>query len=140
LHDGGVNVNIYKNNSVICDSRAKYTMGGGHGGPDNIDGGHAAVSAPAPGAKRITRRDGGPHSTSDGKAHINVMTTCSNLGPIKKGDAVHIDANYDFNKFEGMKSKAGAYTEIMGIAIMYAAANPPEMSAAASPVPAVPAL
>jgi hypothetical protein len=115
-------------------------MGGGHKGPDNVDGVNATVSAPAPGAKGIARRDGGPHKTSDGKPHINIMTTCSNLGPIKKGDAVYIDANYDFNKFEGMKSKAGAYTEIMGIAIMYAAANPPEMSAAASPAPGAPAL
>jgi hypothetical protein len=86
--------------------------------------------AHASAAKGVVRRDGGPHGTSDGKPHINVMTTCSNLGPIKKGDTVFIDANYDFNKFEGMKSKAGAFTEIMGIAIMYAAANPPEMSAA----------
>jgi hypothetical protein len=33
-----------------------------------------------------------------------------------RGDRVHIEANYEFSKFPGLKA-----TEIMGIAIMYAA-------------------
>jgi hypothetical protein len=56
-----------------------------------------------------------------GDNHIKKMSTCSSLGPLKKGDRIYIDANYDFGKFEGMKSKAGAYTEVMGIAILYIA-------------------
>jgi len=98
LHDGGVNVNVYQNNKVICDSRASYTQ---------------------PGHKM--KRDG-PHG-NDGMAHIKQMTTCSALGPLKKGDKIFIDANYDFTKYAGMKSKQGAYTEVMGIAILYAAVN-----------------
>lgn len=47
------------------------------------------------------------------------------MGRIAKGDKVRIDASYDFKQHEGMKSKAGAYTEVMGIAILYAAADPP---------------
>ncbi|KAF2397653.1 hypothetical protein EJ06DRAFT_130049 [Trichodelitschia bisporula] len=101
LHDGGVNVNVYQNNKVICDSRATYTE-------------------PAHGHK--VKRDG-PHDMNDGMAHIKQMSTCSELGPLKKGDKIFIDANYDFAKFAGMKSKAGAYTEVMGIAILYAAVN-----------------
>lgn len=71
------------------------------------------------GMKGMVRRDGGPHKA--GEAHIKQMGTCSALGPIKKGDTVYIDANYDFGKYAGMKSKAGAYTEVMGIAILYIA-------------------
>jgi len=104
LHDGGTNVNIYHNNQVMCNSKAQYDEPQMKGM-----------------AKGMTRRDGGPHGANDNMAHIKQMGTCSALGPIKKGDTIFIDANYDFNKFQGMKSKAGAYTEVMGIAILYVA-------------------
>jgi hypothetical protein len=73
-------------------------------------------------------RSNNPHASSNDKAHVKKISTYSNLGPVKKGDAIHIDANYDFNKHEGSKSKVGAYTEVMGIAIIYGVANPSEMS------------
>ena len=109
MHDGGVIVNIYQNKKVICKSNAEYGMGGGHA--------HGRRAKDV-----LTRRDG--PASADGKAHIRLMTTCSSMGPIKKGDQIFIDAVYDFQKHEGMKSKAGAYTEVMGIAILYAAAEP----------------
>lgn len=40
---------------------------------------------------------------------FRILTLC-------RGDKVHIEANYEFSKFPGLKA-----TEIMGIAIMYAA-------------------
>jgi hypothetical protein len=40
------------------------------------------------------------------------------MGKISKGDKVHIEANYDFTKREGMKSKSGSFNSVMGIAIM----------------------
>jgi hypothetical protein len=49
------------------------------------------------------------------------MSTCSALGPVKKGDTIFIDANYDFNKFMGMKKNTGGYSDVMGIAILYLA-------------------
>ena len=72
------------------------------------------------------RRDG-PHAASDGKPHIRDMSTCTMMGKIKKGDKVHIEANYDYDQFPGMKA-----TEIMGIAIMYAAMDIPPPPPAAS--------
>lgn len=128
LHDGGTNVNIYLNNNVMCNSKAEYEGGMGDMGA------MAPAAAPAKakatpakaggmegmaGMKGVVRRDGGPHKS--GEAHIKQMGTCSALGPLKKGDTIFIDANYDFGKFAGMKSKAGAYTEVMGIAILYIA-------------------
>jgi len=60
----------------------------------------------------------------DGAEHIAKMGTCSAMGPIKKGDTVHIDANYNFALHKGMKTKTGAMTEVMGIAILYLAVQP----------------
>lgn len=91
------------------------------------DMGGAAAPAAAPaqgmegmaGMKGMVRRDGGPHKA--GEVHIKQMGTCSALGPLKKGDTVFIDANYDFQKFAGMKSNKGSYSDVMGIAILYIA-------------------
>jgi len=77
------------------------------------------------------RRDGGPHGASDGGVHIRSMSTCSMLGGIKKGDKIHIEANYDYTKFPGLKS-----TEIMGIAILYAAMDMPSPAEAVVATPA----
>jgi hypothetical protein len=106
LHDGGVVLNVYKNNDVICASKAKYGMGGGH---------HH-------GRRSLSKRQGtGP--SADGKSHIAEMTTCSLMGAVSRSDSIWIDAQYDFNTHAGMTSPSGAYTEVMGIAIMYLAAD-----------------
>jgi hypothetical protein len=105
----------------MCNSKAEYEGGMGDMGA------MAPAAAPAKagemkdmaGMKGMVRRDGGPHKA--GEVHIKQMSTCSALGPLKKGDTIFIDANYDFGKFAGMKSKAGSYTEVMGIAILYIA-------------------
>jgi hypothetical protein len=70
-----------------------------------------------------TKRDG-PHNANDGMAHIKQMSTCSAMGPIKKNDTIHIDANYDFDKYMGMKTNSGGYSDVMGIAILYMAVVP----------------
>lgn len=114
LHDGGVHLNVYVNDKVICKSTPTYTVGGAHG--------HGRRSTLHSG---LDRRDGpGGPAAADGKPHIGQMTTCSMMGRLKKGDRVKIDAAYDFNKYAGAKSPSGSYTEVMGIAIMYAAADP----------------
>ncbi|TLD18682.1 hypothetical protein E2P81_ATG11592 [Venturia nashicola] len=109
LHDGGTHLDILINDKTICKSDAEYTT--------QSDGSPMSM-----GRRSLGRRDG-PHGaggaapgTTDGKAHIREMSTCSMMGKINKGDKVHIEANYEFSKFPGMKA-----TEIMGIAIMYAA-------------------
>jgi hypothetical protein len=73
----------------------------------------------------VVKRDG--PVAADGKSHIAEMSTCSNLGMINRGDKLWIEANYDFNKHAGMKSN-NRYAAVMGIAIMYAAAEPKSLS------------
>jgi hypothetical protein len=132
-----VNVDVLLNNKPICDSRASYSTEGGeksHAHPSSAA--PVAVSTPMgtthghgrydTGTKMV-KRDG-PHG-NDGLAHISSMTTCAMMGGIKKGDEIQIKANYDFNKFQGMKSPEGKYTGVMGIAVMYAAADNPAAAA-----------
>jgi hypothetical protein len=70
----------------------------------------------------IEKRQGnGP--AADGKEHIQKMSTCSLMGPVSPTDQIWIDAEYDFNKHKGFQSPSGAFTEVMGIAIMYLAEN-----------------
>jgi len=109
LHDGGVVLNVYKNQEKICISTAKYGMGGGHGhGRRGIGG--------------LEKRQGnGP--SSDGKSHIQEMSTCRDMGRVKSSDQIWIDAEYDYQKHAGMTSKTGKNTEVMGIAIMYLASD-----------------
>jgi hypothetical protein len=113
----------------MCNSKAEYEGGMGDMGAMAAPAA-AAAAAPAKaggmdgmdgmaGMKGMVRRDGGPHKA--GEVHIKQMSTCSALGPLKKGDTIFIDANYDFQKFAGMKSTKGAYTDVMGIAILYIA-------------------
>jgi len=112
LHDGGTNLKIYKNNQVVCDSIADYAMGGGHShGRRMIQGRH-----------RMEKRQGASPS-ADGKEHIQKMSTCSMMGAVAPTDQIWIDAQYDFSKHKGFQSPSGAYTEVMGIAIMYLAAD-----------------
>ncbi|KAF1813274.1 hypothetical protein P152DRAFT_481382 [Eremomyces bilateralis CBS 781.70] len=97
LHDGGVNVNVYLNDKVICDSQATYsttTMGG------------------------MAMSDG-----HDGDAHIATMSGCTNIGPVKQGDKLRIEANYDLDKHAPMHNHgdSGGLAAVMGIAIMYIA-------------------
>jgi hypothetical protein len=107
LHDGGTLLNVLQNDKVICASKPTYKIGG-HSHKRRSTG--------------LTKRDG---PSNDGKLHISTMSTCTNMGRMSKGDKIGIKAYYDFNQHEGMKSgpKSGAYSPIMGIAILYAAAD-----------------
>jgi hypothetical protein len=103
-------LNVYQNNKVICASKARYGAGSSHT--------HKRRSAThSERSGRFSRRDGA-------EMHIQEMSVCSNMGPIKKGDVIKIDAQYDFGKYQGMKGPNGKYTAIMGIAIMYSSADP----------------
>jgi hypothetical protein len=108
LHDGGTVLNVLQNDNNICASKANYAIGG-HS--------HKKRST----THSLIRRDGPAGDRGDGKLHIDVMTTCTNMGRIKVGDRIQIKANYDYTKHDPMKTKGGGNAAIMGIAIMYAA-------------------
>jgi hypothetical protein len=106
LHDGGTQLDVLRNAKVICASKPTYKVGG-HSHKRRSTG--------------LARRDG---PSTDGKLHISTMSTCTNMGRMSKGDKISIKAYYDFNKHAGMKIGTSAkYAPVMGIAIMYAAAD-----------------
>lgn len=107
MHDGGTQLDVLKNSNVICASKPTYKIGG-HSHKKRSTG--------------LSRRDG---PSTDDKLHISTMTTCTNMGRMSKGDKISIKAYYDFNKHEGMKTgpTSARYAPVMGIAIMYAAAD-----------------
>lgn len=67
MHDGGINIVLKVNDEVVCDSRASY---GGEG--------HTATMA-------------------DGKVWetLRESTKCTKSIPVKKGDKIYMQANYD---------------------------------------------
>jgi hypothetical protein len=127
-----VNVKVFHNNKPICDSHASYSTNNGiahskkpqavssPAGTGNNHGRHIANND-------IFKRDG-PHN-NDRQAHISSMTTCAIISRIKKGDQIQIKANYNFNKFTGIKSPEGKYIRVIGITVIYTAAdNPAEIA------------
>ncbi|KAF1984921.1 hypothetical protein K402DRAFT_395291 [Aulographum hederae CBS 113979] len=106
MHDGGINVEIFQNEKMICDSVGKYGMGG--------DGG----------MKKKSRRDEGPHGGGhggegggmDGMEHVQEMSSCMPNSPMKKGDKLHLKVNYDLKKHPGMTNPDGSDEPVMGIA------------------------
>jgi hypothetical protein len=100
LHDGGLDVMLFKNNEMFCDSVAHYTSGAAshHHGKRQIDGGN-------------------DYKNTD-LEHIDSVQACRfpNGIPLAKGDIMHIQANYDFTKHKGMKNGEGKLDQIMGMA------------------------
>jgi hypothetical protein len=119
LHDGGVSLQVYHNDKVICDSASIYSeKGGGMGAgglatvkPGTTDGMTMTHHTPdmameqTPGAKR------------DKPLHIDHQEGCLFMDglPIVKGDTMHLQANYNFTKFDGAKNAKGELDEVMGI-------------------------
>jgi hypothetical protein len=53
---------------------------------------------------------------------LTSMTICELSKPVKKGDAVHIAADYDFKQHMGMMEDDGSLSTVMGIGTVYVAA------------------
>jgi len=91
LHDGGVNLVVQINGKDMCNSRAIY-------------GGTAATA-----------------KMDDGRVWetISQMTHCVDPFPIKRGDNITVEANYDFAKHPSRKQNGGmSDAEQMGIAFV----------------------
>jgi len=100
MHDGGVSTEIFRNKERICNSvphYAKTTSGEGHGM-----------------AKRQMMGSGPGNADIE---HIQKQDGCAFPGglPLKKGDSMYVQANYDFRQHQGMKNNKGELDEVMGI-------------------------
>jgi len=117
LHDGGVGMDIFYNDQLICTTTPKYAKGastGAMGGGGTSDG-----SKHSHGRRDIKPLNGGNYTNSDIE-HIVQQTPCINEPPlaVKKGAKMWLAANYDFDKHPGMKTDTGELDEVMGIAGM----------------------
>jgi hypothetical protein len=93
MHDGGVDMDVFRNGEKLCTTHAKYSNGASsHGGM----GGHG-------------KRQMGPPPLLGGEydvhnmAHISGQETCAFDPPLRltKGDQLHITSHFDFNLHPG---------------------------------------
>ena len=100
-HDGGTGTYIFLNDKVICDSVPRYV---------NSSHGHGGMGM------RRRQLMGGDYKNEE-IPHIEKQSGCGFKDglAIKKGDTMHIQANYDFELHLGMKNKKGQLDEVMGI-------------------------
>lgn len=100
LHDGGMDVKLWVDGTLACNSEATY------GGSAE----YVAKEAPMDCPKCPT-------------AHISKMSTCQGsrlpVTQMKSGQDWLLTADYDYSKHPGMLKDDGKQDDVMGIAIMY---------------------
>lgn len=102
IHDSGVNLDITKNNSKLCDCVAAYGQNSGF-----IDS--SGMSMP------------GMPMTNMGM-HISSLSQCS-TGQVNMGDNLTVTAFYNTTEYMPMMNTDGSLASIMGIALLYLAQN-----------------
>ena len=86
MHDGGVSIEIFKNGELICTSVPHYST---------------KATGVMGGMKKCQLMGTAVNNTQI--EHVGVQEGCTFNPPlpIKKGDTMHIKANYDFTKHPG---------------------------------------
>jgi hypothetical protein len=102
LHDGGVHLNITKNNSTMCDCAAAYGQDPGYVDPSGMS---------MPGMPMMNMG-----------MHISSLSECS-TGQINLGDNLTVTAFYNTTEYTPMTNTDGSLAPIMGIALLYLAQN-----------------
>jgi hypothetical protein len=91
LHDGGLNVILKVNGKLACESKAIY-------------GGEAVTATAVDGTKWQT---------------IGRMTKCRDPIPVKRGDKLVVEANYDLVQHPPRQNAHGAMSDQVGFLFMY---------------------
>jgi hypothetical protein len=102
LHDGGVHLDITKNNSTMCDCAAAYGQDPGYVDPSGMN---------MPGMPMMNMG-----------MHISSLSECS-TGQINLGDNLTVTAFYNTTEYTPMTNTDGSLAPIMGIALLYLAQN-----------------
>lgn len=104
LHDGGISLNISKNDKSVCNGLAHYGESPGYLETMSMDHSHH-------------------HDTIGGMVmeHISSITNCSNIGATKIGDSWSLTAQYNFTAHPTMMEQDGLPAPVMGIALVYVA-------------------
>ena len=89
MHDGGTSIEMYKNDEVICVSLPQY-----------VSGGNSAMRMINGLEKRQMGHDNSGNKNAE---HIATQSPCifDRPVPLKKGDKIHIKANYNFTSHAG---------------------------------------
>jgi hypothetical protein len=106
LHDGGMHLEVKKDDKAICDSVAAY-------------GGSPAFISTTP----MPAMPGMPAGETKVE-HVSSISACYNLGEYKKGDKFAVKAYYDMEKHPGMKEVDGKLAPVMGISLVYTVPEP----------------
>ncbi|KUJ16009.1 uncharacterized protein LY89DRAFT_750161 [Mollisia scopiformis] len=112
LHDGGVNLDITKNNQTACDCTSAYGQTPGYMDPMGSSG-----MMSMPGMTMGT--------------HISSITECS-TGQVNLGDNMMVTAYYNTSEYEPMTNTDGTLAPIMGIGLLYLAQNEASSSGSSS--------
>jgi len=115
LHDGGVKMEMYLNNKLLCTSNAVYGARG-----DSEGHGHPAMSSEissSPKGGPPPSQASPPKGSSDASIKtISSMTTCWGPFPVKKGDTLTLSAIYDLSKYPLRTSLSGSkQADVMGM-------------------------
>ena len=104
LHDGGVDLDVKKNNETICSGIANYGESPGYLEPMNMDQSHH-------------------HNNIDEMVmeHISSITKCLDIGTVKLGDTWSITAQYNLTAHPTMMEQDGKLAPVMGITLLYIA-------------------
>lgn len=111
-HSGGISTEVFRNSERICNSVPTYGMAPSKAATAATTGekthGHGDM------AKRQMMGSGAGNADIP---HILKQDAClfPDGIPMKKGDTMYLQANYDFKQHPGMKNKKGELDEIMGI-------------------------
>ena len=104
IHDGGVSIEITKNQKTICDAVAFYGQTVGYNESSS--------------AMSMQGMD-----MASGMTHISSITDCGNPGSTKVGDEWSLKAHYNITEHSPMTNSDGSYAPIMGISLVYIVHN-----------------
>jgi hypothetical protein len=112
MHDGGINMNLFINNNLTCNSTMFYERGA----TPAMSGSMSSGMGPKSGHSRV-RRNPSPqehsHASSFGGDHIDKPGACTDFGEIKRGDLMSADAVYDMTQHTAMTHE-GKPERLMG--------------------------
>ena len=134
LHDGGIILDLYRNDKLVCHGTAGYGEGSGymapkkehaHGGHEHMEHEHKRNSPDVvqhgPGDEHD--HDGGEDDHQVGPelvAHISSISNCtSSLGRTDVGDKWSVTAHYDLVAHPPMMETEDEPSPIMGIAVVF---------------------
>lgn len=113
LHDGGTHIDIYKNYQTICQPHAYYGQTAGYWD-------QAGMAMTMNDTMTDMQMDMGDMRMP----HISTMGYCqSPIGSIMPDDVIGLNAYYNLTEYSPMLNSDGSDAEIMGISLIYVAAN-----------------